>query len=800
MLFDCRVCYLVSFGRQVLFSPFGNFELLQVFLWVFTIFNTGAITLEPPESAYSLVRARVSMMNGDLEPVTSINRVINGTTHATSNGTAAPVSHAPAPTPTGAGTTTVHGDETHSKATKRRPRRSYNCGPCKRQKIKCDTNIPCGACTRHNRIDQCLASPPNPPSPDHKKRVRKQSLSSFGQLPNDLPLPYVPKATPFTTPRTSATTLTTPPVPEHSQMRLPSLQAHTSSFQLDSVPQRINYPKPWDQPVFSLSHSSSNRDEEVTELKSQVALLTDRLVTLESKLSSTVTSSRADHSTTIQDVIQIFPEMNVLHNLVEFFKVYLNKPLEIVDNKLVDTRFQSFRGLSSTSVPDANDWETVALVAIIAALTVLHYPIQNVQNELHMTMDNVISYSNSLLKVSKTALNNVKYKESPKLIHIQILLLSDISLKLFNKKNLMMAMDSELVSMSYVLGLQSAKVPQNALEWEVPQKIWWLICHNDIKNSLRFSIPNLIRLDRLASDPVGNSHILKAFISAEKTDHESIMTHIAKLTIICNDIPTSVGSSLAEYLENLIMVDRQLTGYRIPPSFNLSNPRNDIIRNMQSIYLHFFLLMVRFRVYHKIYFSNPNNGIWFIMLSIMESFLKMYNELRKLYPPREFLNHYIQIAEYPIICTIINLIIMCTSPDLLPQGLKDVMMNYLATMMEDLELLRSTVFNEKIPFYSKALSTIQRLAQYMRQAPSMAVNKTHRTTQSDLTQELKESKVFESLESSAGLVPSNDFFNIYFRTISHHSRTNTRTTSVQSWKLSEILAEDEINFLSCLGL
>lgn len=45
-----------------------------------------------------------------------------------------------------------------------RKRRSYNCGPCRKQKIKCDLQIPCGNCVSHHRETECRANPPNPPT------------------------------------------------------------------------------------------------------------------------------------------------------------------------------------------------------------------------------------------------------------------------------------------------------------------------------------------------------------------------------------------------------------------------------------------------------------------------------------------------------------------------------------------------------------------------------------------------------------------------------------------------------------
>ena len=59
---------------------------------------------------------------------------------------------------------------------KKRFRRSYNCGPCKRHKIKCNMKTPCGNCEKYNRIDECLKDPSNPPTFEQSlvKHQRKQ--------------------------------------------------------------------------------------------------------------------------------------------------------------------------------------------------------------------------------------------------------------------------------------------------------------------------------------------------------------------------------------------------------------------------------------------------------------------------------------------------------------------------------------------------------------------------------------------------------------------------------------------------
>lgn len=670
---------------------------------------------------------------------------------------------------------------------KRRPRRSYNCGPCKKQKIKCDTNIPCGACARHSRVDQCLEAPPRPASPDHKKRVRKQSLSSFGDgnsRRSSVGSNTALTATATATSSNSSNSNNTTGLGGGggvSDMRLPSLQTYTSSFKIDPLPQRL-YQKPWEP--------FPTRDDEMLQLKSQMALLAERLAFLETKVAHT----RQDSS--FQECLAALPDYELTSKMVGFFKAYLNRPLEIVDGKMLDARMVALQSFDRSTVPTSNEWETVSLISMVVSLTALHYPNQSLQSDLKMTSEGVIAYANSLLQISKNSLNIVRYKESPRLIHAQILLLYDISLRLFNKKNLIMAMGSELVSMAYVLGLQTLKIPQNSLELDASHRVWWIICHNDTLNALKFSMPTLIRLDSLPKETAGGSHILKAFISAERTDQHSIITHIAKLTLICNEIPAAVGNSLAGYLESLIMVDRQLTSYHIPPAFSFLNPRNDIFTNFQCCYLNFLLIINRFRIYQRIYFSNPHNGIWFIMLSVIESFLKRYAELRKLYPPREFAHYYLQVSEFPITGTIINLIIMSTEPELLPQALRKIIMAYFSTILEDLEFFRVTIFNEKIPFYDKAFSTIHRLKEHMEYKHSSLAQE-QASKQADLTRELKESRVFESMESSIGLIPTNDFFNFYFGSM---HRERSRPVLRHSWRLQGVLDDEQLEFLSCLGV
>lgn len=70
----------------------------------------------------------------------------------------------------------------------KRFRRSYNCGPCKKHKIKCDTKIPCSNCTKYKREDLCYKEPPNPPSKEQlfitTERRRKYLQKKANNLMN----------------------------------------------------------------------------------------------------------------------------------------------------------------------------------------------------------------------------------------------------------------------------------------------------------------------------------------------------------------------------------------------------------------------------------------------------------------------------------------------------------------------------------------------------------------------------------------------------------------------------------------
>lgn len=65
----------------------------------------------------------------------------------------------------------------------KRLRRSYNCGACKRNKIKCDTNLPCGNCVKYKRESTCYAEPPNPPTQEQiHRKIRKRQIAEIHHL------------------------------------------------------------------------------------------------------------------------------------------------------------------------------------------------------------------------------------------------------------------------------------------------------------------------------------------------------------------------------------------------------------------------------------------------------------------------------------------------------------------------------------------------------------------------------------------------------------------------------------------
>lgn len=775
--------------------------------------------------------------------------------------------------------------ESNTKTAKRRPRRSYNCGPCKRQKIKCDTQIPCGACTRHNRTDQCLAAPPNPPSPDHRKRIKKISLAALSEPVNIKPMRHQQAVPQQSHPNNSHTVSSASPngTPganrNQDHFKLPSLQTYTSSFKLSNDPsqrfdapqesflpigQRMqqlpssagtnflskdpnNIPRPWERSSTSPKYGTGNlfrpmntEADEIHQLRGQVAILTNRLASLEHKLEfpdrksmklsiddhvfdylSTVphqvSLDNPDHGLKSLNIkfippdtvanwdsfIQSLPDPFSLQHILDYYKKYLNSPMNIIETKTLESCFNPKRLVRGKNIVTQKDWESLSLTAMVCSLTILRYPAHLLEADLKLKKTAILYASNALFQISKSCLNTIKYRESPKLIHLQVLLLCHQYLKLFNKKNLLITTNSEMVSIAYALDLQSLVIPQNSLEVETSQKIWWMICFNDTLNSLRFQIPPLIRLENLPKPQMGGSHILKAFIPAQVSGYNSIITYIAKITKICNEVPLVSKSSTVEYAESLIVIDRQLTTLQIPDSFSLLNPRNDITTNFQSCYLHFLLILSRFGIYKRIYFSSQNSSIWLIMVSVMENFFKKYNELRKFYLPKDHVSQYLQISEYLIISAIINLLISISDPEILPNGYKQIIHAYFDPVLEDIFFLKGSVLNDSIPFYNQAFKIITKLKSAFEMKESALSNKNSEASaqkQMDISSSLKETKVLESMESELGLVPNNEFFNIYLNSIYQLQQHNSQQLNPTSWELTKILDQDQISFLKSIGI
>lgn len=62
---------------------------------------------------------------------------------------------------------------------RRRTRRTYSCGPCKRFKMKCNMELPCRLCVQAKREHECMLLPPNPPSEEEKNRTARRRLRNL---------------------------------------------------------------------------------------------------------------------------------------------------------------------------------------------------------------------------------------------------------------------------------------------------------------------------------------------------------------------------------------------------------------------------------------------------------------------------------------------------------------------------------------------------------------------------------------------------------------------------------------------
>lgn len=67
---------------------------------------------------------------------------------------------------------------------RRRSRRTYSCGRCKRYKIKCNMELPCRLCVSAKRELECFLHPPNPPSEEEKTKIARRRLRNLRNLRN----------------------------------------------------------------------------------------------------------------------------------------------------------------------------------------------------------------------------------------------------------------------------------------------------------------------------------------------------------------------------------------------------------------------------------------------------------------------------------------------------------------------------------------------------------------------------------------------------------------------------------------
>ncbi|CCH41781.1 Acetamidase regulatory protein [Wickerhamomyces ciferrii] len=744
---------------------------------------------------------------------------------------------------------------------KRRPRRSYNCGPCKRQKIKCDTQIPCAACKRHNRIDQCLASPPNPPSPDHKKKIRRISIQELSE--NSTPTVRSPNQNieNHVTPRT---------------IKLP-MGYYTSSFKINDSTESSNggsltpdeqmidqfrdyrigspnklLPKPWkNNPQEYKEHRNdemflkplnNNHDDIFNLMKDQIEFLNVKLVSLESKIEKmnhkntmklpiddnifkyltaiphrvSFDDSQDQKSLNIKflapdklddwnDFIHCLPNMKFMTKMKKYFIEYLNFPIELISTKVLDSCFNEQIFKKTKDQVTTQDWESLSLVAIICSLSMLNYPKAELENVLKIDPDNVIYMSNTLFQVSKNCLNILKYRESPKLIHLQILILCHRYLQYFNKNDLLIITNSEMVSIAYALGLHGLPTPQNSLETEVSHKVWWIVCLKDTLVSLKLKTPPFIRIDSLPNTKSRESHILKAFVPAEISSFDSVLTPLVKVTKLLNEIPPALAHSSVEKAERLIMIDRQLTSVQIQANFRFMTSNRDQKKCFQEFYLYSVCIFGRLKVYEGLYFTSQEPSGWIVLSSIIESFFKKYADLRRVYDIKEEPSFFLGIVEQLIMVLVQSLIISILNPNVLPDNYKTIINSYFQIVYDDLYHLKGVNLNQSLPFYEQSFVTLKKLKsisvnQSLDSAQKMFSSVAPNSSTTSITSVLNKSRVFDSSESELGLLPTNEFFSHFLSRIYQSQYYHNAVTERDGWDLSEFLEEEQLIFLKCLGI
>lgn len=794
----------------------------------------------------------------------------------------------------------------------RKPRRSYNCGPCKKQKIKCDTQTPCSACIRHNRVDQCLAAPPNPASVSGPK-IQKINLSVLSDVavarPGTAAPPAKGSAGPSSTLASKYIPINPKPVPLH-----PALSSRASSAP----------PKPHPQPPVVPSTVGSGtaasagvntgstaltvaNDNEVSSLRNKISYLNDKLYSLETQLKARTSSSGSSSNTALGPaaagsknelinfnvdlMLRFLPNDDSLNNLILFYINFMNQPFNIIDSKLISSRLsrlsQLKQNINYKFLLNDEDYESIALISIICAIAILHLPLNQLLQLSPMINSSVITTTSSstsssgsgtvtsnntnnannsntnnnsihkksfeiskkFLTITQNCLALINYKKTPKLIHLKILLILNDYYKISSEKNLNINLNTEIISIAFILNLQKSSIPQNSLEIEIQSNIWWNVVLNDQLNSITNYFPPFIKLDQIntnvnyyySTNNSGSSNFnnnsfnsfnnsfmpdhtssthnsnssllsnnLKAFIPVEVGNNfKTIFTHFAKIIKLLNDLPilliNSKNYSKFEFFQNLILIDRQLTSLHIPSDFLVINERNNnTLSNFQNAHLQFLILFFRFNIFKSIFFNvKKNSDIWYIMNSILQNFFNKYMDLKRSHEiNNEFCTmYYIPITKIIIVFTFWNLL-TCLNMEFLNDDYKINQVQLrenLQILITDLNLLLNLSFNLNVEYYKNSIDLLNLLHNLL---VNFEINDSI-----NVNNFLKNNfNLFQSFESEFGIIPNNEFLNDFISMVPPHDFvSNNNFNNLEKFKLNwdfliNYLNDSQLDFLQSIGV
>lgn len=435
--------------------------------------------------------------------------------------------------------------------TKRQPRRSYACGPCKKHKIRCDHGFPCGSCLRYNRQNDCRIAPATVPLVSKKGSVTKNAIIISNSRPLSLnikPKPVV-ELEPVLTIKSGPSASLSP----------------NSDLSLGSSTEKE-----------STSHTNHSHEIKIAHL-------------------TTFSITTPLPKTSIYTHLGLLPEPTQEHILFllkllppkDQCKLYLDYYLENVDfiyhplhNQSFLQQFHVFWELSIDQIDP--DWLAVLFMAL--ALGALHYPKSATEDDKSnptseskrqnkpRNLTNLLQVSSIWFKASRQCLKITPFPftldsaKKPTLLALQTFCMAQLYLYATNQIELLNSWLTLAIYQAITLGLHNDTPGSTPFETELRRRVWWDICGCDTYQAFCLGRPCTIRsYDSKVPFPKNchESDMLECVIVERPLSEPTIMSFQVmrhKCMKILNKICPGINSQAPTY-QQVLDTDQELCKY-----------------------------------------------------------------------------------------------------------------------------------------------------------------------------------------------------------------------------------------------